>query len=164
MEMSDSRTTELREKLDELGIEHEDASYKRKVPITVWQSNGATFCFVESSDQTDLHIENPTTDHAIAATLGNGGIPYGRGQIEALEAKWRAEDGMRAQPPIGAVIMKGACAVDAKGADVFCGDVVVDSFCNEHKVIALEPIDADHCWLIDESKVRLVPHLVEKVG
>lgn len=69
--MTDNYTSSVREKLDELSIEHTDASYKRKVPITVWQSNGATFCFVESSNQIDLHIENPTLEQVIAATLGS---------------------------------------------------------------------------------------------
>lgn len=78
--MTDNRTTDLREKLDALGIEHTDASYKRKAPITAWHSNGATFCFVESSNQIDLHIENPTPEQAIAATLGRPKAkshPYG---------------------------------------------------------------------------------------
>lgn len=69
--MTDNQTTELREKLDALGIEHTDASYKRKVPITVWNSNGAIFCFVDDSNQIDLHIENPTPEQAIAATMGS---------------------------------------------------------------------------------------------
>ena len=76
--MTDNRTTEqnaterLRALLDERGVEHEDASYKRKVPITVWDSDGAMFCFVDDFDKTDLHVENCTPEQAIAATLGSG--------------------------------------------------------------------------------------------
>ena len=68
--MTDNRTTELlRKMLDNAGIEHEDASYKRKVPITVWHSDDAMFCFVDDFDKIDLHVENCTPEQAIAATL-----------------------------------------------------------------------------------------------
>ena len=67
--MTDNRTTELREKLDELGIEHADASYKLHTPITAWTVDGATFCYVEGFESTDLHIDNATPDQAIAAML-----------------------------------------------------------------------------------------------
>lgn len=66
-------------------------------------------------------------------------------------------------PPIGTVILKGACVVDAKGHDVFCGDTVVDAFCHEHTVMAIEPIDENHAWIIDQNKTRLIPHLTEKI-
>lgn len=70
--MTDNRTTELRERLDELGIEHADASYKRHMPITVWTADGATLCYVEGFESTDLHIDNATPEQSIAATLGSG--------------------------------------------------------------------------------------------
>ena len=78
--MTDNRTTELREKLDELGVEHTDASYKQHIPITAWTVDGATFCYVEGFESTDLHIDNATPEQAISATLGKPKAkshPYG---------------------------------------------------------------------------------------
>lgn len=67
-----SATEKLRKLLDELGIEHTDASYKRCIPITVWTADGAVFCYVEGFESTDLHIDNATPEQAIAATLDDG--------------------------------------------------------------------------------------------
>ena len=78
--MTDNRTNELREKLDALGIKHTDASYKQHIPITVWTVDGATFCYVDGLESTDLHIDNATPEQAIAATLGRPKAkshPYG---------------------------------------------------------------------------------------
>ena len=74
--MTDNQTTELREKLDTLGIEHTDANYKRHMPITAWTVDDATFCYVEGSESTDLHIDDATPKQAIAATLGSERATY----------------------------------------------------------------------------------------
>lgn len=55
------------------------------------------------------------------------------------------------------------CATDAKGRSVYCGDVVLDSFCEQHKVVGFELIDADHAWIVNEKGRLIVPHLAEKV-
>lgn len=143
---------------DYTGLRCPECGNTREFQATDVQLTGKT---VINPDGWDWTVEPNDADfapgcHIICSECGH------EGPVDEFSGKAPATPAV--QPPIGTVIMKGACAVDAKGADVFCGDVVVDSFCNEHKVIALEPIDAGHCWLIDESKVRLVPHLVEKVG
>lgn len=146
--MTDNRTTELREKLDKLGIKHLDSDlpYNKQ---TRWNrgAGGWGACYVEIThgsilpadsiiDNCTLRIYDCTPEQAIAATLGRGtltaeqvrdvierhsmwvngnnrcfhngayediadelnaelgsSILYGREQIEALEAKWKAEDG-----------------------------------------------------------------------
>ncbi len=55
------------------------------------------------------------------------------------------------------------CVVDAKGNDVFCGDIVVDSFANRHTVRSFDIINKDAAWIVDDNKEHLIPHLVERV-
>lgn len=146
--MTDNRTTELREKLDKLGIKHLDSDlpYNKQ---TRWNrgAGGWGACYVEIThgsilpadsiiDNCTLRIYDCTPEQAIAATLGGGTLTaeqvreaieenswkeafmlrefnesswqaiadklnaelgsiilYGHEQIEALEAKWKAEDG-----------------------------------------------------------------------
>jgi len=75
--MTDNRTTELREKLNERGVKY----YKRDVGgyrKTSWGKRGSDLVvFIESGIGTPLHetymtMENPTAEQVIAATLGNG--------------------------------------------------------------------------------------------
>jgi hypothetical protein len=54
------------------------------------------------------------------------------------------------------------CVVDAHGEDVFMGDYVTDSMCEEHRVAAIKPILGTNCaWIVDDSGTLLVPHLTE---
>lgn len=55
-----------------------------------------------------------------------------------------------------------ACVTDRKGVRVYVGDVVMDSFAREHKVVGFEPINEFTAWIVDEWDMRLVPHIVEK--
>ena len=75
--MTDNRTTELREKLDELGIEHFDYDKGGRTQ-TMWESPEGmrhfTYETAANPAKTAKFIIGwfPTPEQAIAATLGNG--------------------------------------------------------------------------------------------
>ena len=77
--MTDNRTTELREKLDALGVEHYDTEH-----MTEWHdARGLKWNYFSNGENTDLTLETPwegcTPEQAIAATLGNHPTKSGRG-------------------------------------------------------------------------------------
>lgn len=58
-----------------------------------------------------------------------------------------------------------ACAVDARGRDVFVGDVVLDSMGCDHVVTGFLPVPGTRAaWLLTDDHTALVPHLVDKVA
>lgn len=68
--MTDNRTTELREKLDALGVEHYDTEH-----MTEWHDvRGLKWNYFSDGENTDLTLETPwegcTPGQAVAATLG----------------------------------------------------------------------------------------------
>ena len=79
--MTDNRTTDLREKLTEHGIEYQ-AIGKR---LTYWNRDGShndydDADFVADEQNGYLIVEGLTPEQAIAATLGEPGVLYMRGQ------------------------------------------------------------------------------------
>ena len=107
--MTDNRTTELREKLDKLGIKHLDSDlpYNKQ---TRWNrgAGGWGACYVEIThgsilpadsiiDNCTLRIYDCTPEQAIAATLGSelnpDGLPVGLTISEDGELlNWRGEN------------------------------------------------------------------------
>lgn len=73
--MTDNRTTELREKLTERGVEHE-ARDGGTLHVTSWLASGVQWNYREIGDTHSLTMGNPwvgcTPEQAIAATLGSG--------------------------------------------------------------------------------------------
>lgn len=73
--MTDNRTTELREKLTERGVEHE-ARDSGMLHVTSWLARGVQWNYREIGDTHSLTMGNPwvgcTPEQAIAATLGGG--------------------------------------------------------------------------------------------
>lgn len=54
------------------------------------------------------------------------------------------------------------CVIDAKGAEVFLGDEVYDSFGDVHKVAAIVAQTADQAYITDEDGVDMMPWLTER--
>jgi len=93
--MTDNRTTELREKLTERGVEWKDVS-NGFADVTVFVMNGIKWTVISKSylnpenDWMKMNTERITPEQAIAATLGNGTLTAEQVR-EAIKANSLAE-------------------------------------------------------------------------
>jgi len=137
--MTDNRTTELREKLTECGVEYEADDYKTYA-YTYW----GDWAYCEPLDakpgtlgaQCELMLIPATPEQAIAATMGSDEPPYDE-LLRCLENDWHISaswDGLRKFWCIE-LTEEGVRMRDAELGSGTCELTETDSYSNANEVI-----------------------------